>query len=89
MTKNKNVAAIISFFLAGLGQLYLGNYVRGIASFLISGIVSYIFIMLAGTTVGMIISLLFSVYYAYDAIECTDAVNNNTSAPKLFTVLEI
>lgn len=89
MTKNKNVAAIISFLLCGLGQLYLGNYARGIVSFIIGAILTSIFSMIAGATVGTVIMLIFDIYFAYDAIECTNAMNDGTELPKLFTVIDI
>lgn len=34
--KDPNIAAILSFIITGLGQVYLGHYVRGIILFVIS-----------------------------------------------------
>lgn len=62
---NPILAAILSFFIPGLGQAYAGDIKKGIIFFIIAIIIAIIVIF----TVGLlgIISLIYSIYAAYDA----------------------
>ena len=68
---NKYLAAILSFFIPGLGQAYAGNVKKGIAYFLVAfiavGIVGGIFVDSVLNSFYYIIDVLISVYAAYDA----------------------
>ena len=68
---NKDLAAILSFFIPGLGQAYAGNVKKGIAYFLVAfvaaGIIGGIFVDSVLNSFYYIIDVLISVYAAYDA----------------------
>ena len=60
------VAAIISFFLPGIGQIVQGETKKGAIMFVGAIIISCILVMLLGT-IGQIIYLIYPLYTAYDA----------------------
>lgn len=68
---NKYLAAILSFFIPGLGQAYAGNIKKGIAYFLVAfvalGITATVFVDSVLTSFYYIIDVLISIYAAYDA----------------------
>ena len=68
---NKYLAAILSFFIPGLGQAYAGNIKKGIAYFLVAfvalGIIGGFFVDNVLNSFYYIINVLISVYAAYDA----------------------
>ncbi len=59
---NAIIAAIMSFIIPGLGQLYTGQLIKAIIMFVIWLIVGG-----ASLFLGIPISLLVSIYAAYDA----------------------
>lgn len=59
------VAAIISFFFPGIGQVVQGETQKGIIMF-VAAIISIILTYALGT-IGNIIYLIYAVYAAYDA----------------------
>ena len=61
---NAILAAILSFFIPGLGQFYVGDSDKGI-KFLIIAIILWIATFLF--IFAVIISFIFSIYAAYDA----------------------
>ena len=63
---NAILAAILSLFIPGLGQLYGG---QGIKKSVIFFIVALILVLLTNTVFGLIgiLSLIFAIYAAYDA----------------------
>ena len=68
---NGILAAILSFFIPGLGQAYTGDIKKGVIFF----IVAFIIVLLAMFVFRMwfisIISLIISIYAAYDAYQMT------------------
>ncbi|MBR0059543.1 MAG: hypothetical protein IJP99_09465 [Methanobrevibacter sp.] len=68
---NGILAAILSFFIPGLGQAYAGDIKKGVIFF----IVAFIIVLLAMFVFRMwfisIISLIISIYAAYDAYQMT------------------
>lgn len=68
---NPIIAAILSFFFAGIGQIYAGKLQKGIIMFiiyLILGVLSYLVTPYIG-----IISLIYAIYAAYDAYQIAKA----------------
>ena len=64
---NPIIAAIISFFLPGIGQILQGADVKkGIIMFIIAIVLSYLLMNFLGS-LGNIIYLLYAIYAAYDA----------------------
>lgn len=64
------VAAIISFFFPGIGQVVQGETKKGIIMFVAAIVISIILTYALGTalgTIGNIIYLIYAVYAAYDA----------------------
>ena len=68
---NKYLAAILSFFVPGLGQAYAGNVKKGIVYFLVAfvawGIVGTVFVDSVLNSFYYIINILIDIYAAYDA----------------------
>ena len=68
---NKYLAAIMSFFVPGLGQAYAGNVKKGIVYFLVAvvvlGIVGAAFVDSVSNSFYYIIDILIDIYAAYDA----------------------
>lgn len=60
------VAAIISLFLPGIGQVVQGETQKGIIMFVAAIVISIILTYALGT-IGNIIYLIYAVYAAYDA----------------------
>lgn len=60
------VAAIISFFFPGIGQVVQGETKKGIIMF-VAAIVLSIILTYALGTIGNIIYLIYAIYAAYDA----------------------
>nr|WP_302807553.1 hypothetical protein [Methanobrevibacter smithii] len=60
------VAAIISLFLPGIGQVVQGETQKGIIMFVVAIVISIILAYALGT-IGNIIYLIYAVYAAYDA----------------------
>ncbi|CAN5499130.1 hypothetical protein BH18THE1_BH18THE1_10120 [soil metagenome] len=66
MAKSKQTAYLLSFLIAGVGQIYLGNFTRGViilVSGLIIGVVSFAIIGFFG----FIPTLMFFVWQIWDA----------------------
>ena len=68
---NPILAAIISFFFAGLGQIYAGKLQKGIIMFVIYLILGALY-YLVSPFIG-IISLIYAIYAAYDAYQIAKA----------------
>jgi TM2 domain-containing membrane protein YozV len=69
--KNTGIAAIASFVIPGLGQIYCGEIGRGIMIF-IGFVISCLLIMLI---IGIIIAPLFWVWNVYDAYTLAKKIN--------------
>lgn len=63
---NPTVAAIISFFLPGIGQAIQGETKKGIIMFVLYLIIGSILIYGIGM-IGQIICIIFAIWAAYDA----------------------
>ena len=68
---NKYLAAIMSFFIPGLGQAYAGDIKKGIVYFIVAfvacSIIGTFFVDSVLTSFYYIIDILISIYAAYDA----------------------
>jgi TM2 domain-containing membrane protein YozV len=68
---NKYLAAVLSFFIPGLGQAYAGSIKKGIAYFLVAfvalGLIGTVFVDSVLDSFYFIIDILISIYAAYDA----------------------
>ena len=65
---NEILAAILSFLIPGLGQAYAGDLKKGIIFFVIALVLGIIIVYVLGSASwAYIISLLYSIYAAYDA----------------------
>ena len=79
MAKNKWIGAILSFFIPGLGQPYLGLYKRFVVQLVIGLILSCLVFVIG--PIGTYIALIWNIYTAYDSLKCTDAINGNQAIP--------
>lgn len=67
---NAILAAVLSFFIPGLGQAIAGDIKKGIIFFVIALVIGCIITyVLGGATWTYIISIIYDVYAAYDAYQ--------------------
>ena len=67
---NAILAAILSFFIPGLGQAVAGDIKKGVIFFVIAIVLGCIIMyLLGGATWAYIISLIYDIYAAYDAYQ--------------------
>ncbi|MBE6502447.1 MAG: hypothetical protein E7Z79_08420 [Methanobrevibacter thaueri] len=62
---NEILAAILSFFIPGLGQAYAGDIKKGVIFFVIAVVIAIISFLTAFLL--SFLSLIFAIYAAYDA----------------------
>ena len=63
------LAAVLSFFIPGLGQGLNGELPRGAIFFVIAVILHFVIAYLINNLFGMIIQIAYSLYVAYDAYQ--------------------
>lgn len=73
--KNPGVAAVLSFFYCGLGQIYNGQIFKGILMF----VVYSISILLMYVLVGFITTPILWIWGMYDAYRTADKMNYKKS----------
>lgn len=67
---NAILAAILSFLIPGLGQAYAGDIKKGVIFFVIAIVIGLIIVYVLGAASwAYIISLIYSIYAAYDAYQ--------------------
>ncbi|WP_458454963.1 hypothetical protein [Methanobrevibacter sp.] len=66
---NEILAAILSFFIPGLGQAYAGDIKKGVIFFVIAVVLALIVTFVLQGIVMSIIDIAFSIYAAYDAYQ--------------------
>jgi TM2 domain-containing membrane protein YozV len=71
--KNPGLAAVLSFFYMGLGQIYNGQIAKGIA-FIIAYSISWLLIVVL---VGMITTPILFIYGMYDAYRSAEKINRD------------
>ena len=65
---NAILAAVLSFFIPGLGQAIAGDIKKGVILFVVAIILGYILMALFGMgTITYIVALIYDLYAAYDA----------------------
>jgi TM2 domain-containing membrane protein YozV len=69
--KNAGLAAVLSFFFMGLGQIYNGQFAKGIA-FIIAYAISW---LLVAVGIGMITTPILFFYGMYDAYKSAEKIN--------------
>lgn len=90
------IGGLISYFLIGIGQLYLGLYKRGFFLCLLGLIPVVINIVcilteneFSGSLISLLMGILLLIYSTYDAYLCTNAINEGRTIPLLFGSLDI
>ena len=76
--KNPGVAAVLSFFFTGLGQIYNGRLLKGLA-FMAAGALN---IALMFIFIGFITGPLFWIYNIYDAYSDAERINRSNATPR-------
>lgn len=71
--KNPGLAAVLSFFYMGLGQIYNGQIAKGIA-FLVVYSISWI---LTIVVIGLITTPILWIYGMYDAYKSAEKINQD------------
>lgn len=66
---NAILAAILSFFIPGLGQAVAGDIKKGIIFFIIAVVIGIIASFIFRHWIVLIIDLLYALYAAYDAYQ--------------------
>ena len=72
---NPILAAIISFIIPGIGQMYAGDIKRGLI-FLVIAIILFLIRNFANPFIGLIfvvITIIYNIYAAYDAYKLASA----------------
>lgn len=78
--KNPGTAAVLSFLMAGLGQMYCGKIVKGLLLFVVQVILTGIAIVTLG--IGAVILVPFWIWNIYDAHSTAKKMNlQNTEEP--------
>lgn len=72
--KNPGLAAVLSFLVCGLGQIYNGQIGKGIG-LLVAAIISG---MLCLVIIGFILLPIIYIYSIYDAYKTAEAINRKT-----------
>lgn len=70
--KNAGLAAVLSFFIPGLGQIYNGEIGKGLLLIILSFFAAILIIVL----IGMIIYPLIWIYGIYDAYNTANKINS-------------
>ncbi|MBQ9025862.1 MAG: hypothetical protein IJ104_05735 [Methanobrevibacter sp.] len=68
---NAILAAILSFFIPGLGQAVAGDIKKGIIFFVVALIIGAIAGLIFNNWIVWIISIIYGLYAAYDAYQMT------------------
>ncbi|MFQ5499871.1 MAG: hypothetical protein ACE5FH_09380 [Candidatus Zixiibacteriota bacterium] len=71
--KNPGLAAVLSFFYMGLGQIYNGQIGKGVL-FIILYSISWLFMLLL---IGFITTPVFWIYGMYDAYKSAENINRD------------
>ncbi len=71
--KNPGVAAVLSFFYMGLGQIYNGQIAKGVA-FMVAYSVSILMIFVL---VGLVTTPLLFIWGMYDAYKSSEKINRD------------
>ncbi len=71
-SKNEGLAAVLSFFVTGAGQIYNGQIVKGILLFVIQ-VVNWV---LCAIGVGVILLIIVWIYGIYDAYNTARSLND-------------
>jgi len=71
--KNPGLAAVLSFFISGLGQIYNGQIGKGIALIIAEGIAA----LLCMVMVGFVLLPAVWIYGIYDAYKTAERINNS------------
>ena len=73
--KNPGTAAVLSFLIVGLGQIYNGQILKGLAMLVVS-------ILFGITVVGLIVSFLIWLYGVFDAYGTAKRTNRERGYPE-------
>jgi len=71
--KNPGLAAVLSFFYMGLGQIYNGQIGKGVA-FIVAYTISWILIFII---IGLITTPILWIYGMYDAYKSAEKINSD------------
>ena len=73
--KNPGLAAVLSFFYMGLGQIYNGQIAKGIV-FIVAYSISWVLLMsVIFTIIGIITTPALFIYGMYDAYKSAEKIN--------------
>jgi len=75
--KNPGVAAVLSFFITGLGQIYNGQIAKGVLFIIIQAIN----VLLMYVLIGFVTGPIFWIWGMVDAYRTAERVNAKTNRP--------
>jgi TM2 domain-containing membrane protein YozV len=88
--KNPGLAAVLSFFYMGLGQIYNGQIAKGIAFMIIYSISWLLIFSIILLPIGIVTTLILFIYGMYDAYKSAEKINadiarqaSSTSGPPI------
>ena len=73
--KNPGLAAVLSFFFMGLGQIYNGQIAKGVA-FIVIYAISWVMIVVL---IGLLTTPVLWIYGMYDAYKSAERINRDTA----------
>jgi TM2 domain-containing membrane protein YozV len=73
--KNPGLAAVLSFFYMGLGQIYNGQIAKGIAFMIIYSISWLLIFSIILLPIGIVTTLILFIYGMYDAYKSAEKIN--------------
>jgi len=82
MQKNPGVAAVLSFFITGLGQIYNGQFAKAALFF---GVM-VINVLLATIVIGFITGFITWAYGIYDAYKSAEEINRTAEENRTINV---
>lgn len=75
MLKNPGLAAVLSFFYMGLGQIYNGQIAKGVG-FIVAYSISWLLVLVL---IGMLTTPILWVYGMYDAYRSAETYNRSVT----------
>lgn len=78
--KSSGLAAVLSFFISGLGQIYNGQILKGLLIILVQAINLG---LLSGILIGFVFAFIVWVWAIYDAYQEAERINARYGSPRV------
>jgi TM2 domain-containing membrane protein YozV len=85
--KNPLLAGILSFFIAGFGQFYVGKFSRGLLFLFLEFFTTWVWISIDFKVVGSFLNLFISLIAALDAYKIAEKINSEDDENKIGNIM--